>query len=119
MTKLISTLLKEKFKGEHMNILVLGAGRMAYGLVFDFLKNENIKRITVIDNVQSALDDMKVHFNNSKLNFNNIAADNLKDLKPFFDNASGAISAESAGGGVRLLGLGAGAALSVVVFLER
>jgi len=76
-----------------MNVLVLGAGRMAYGLVFDFLKNENIKGITVIDNLQSALDSMKNHFNSSRLDFHKVAADNLRGLKPFFENATGAISA--------------------------
>jgi lysine 6-dehydrogenase len=76
-----------------MNVLVLGAGRMAYGLVFDFLKNDSISRITITDNNQSALDSMKRHFNNARLSFENIAADRLKELKPFFENASGAISA--------------------------
>ena len=73
-----------------MNVLVLGAGRMAYGLVFDFLKNEKINGISVIDNIQSALDATKNHFNNPKLNFHKIAADNLRELKPHFDNAAGA-----------------------------
>jgi len=37
-----------------MNVLVIGAGRMAYGLVFDFLKNKEIKGITVIDNLETS-----------------------------------------------------------------
>jgi len=77
----------------NMNVLVLGAGRMAYGLVFDFLKNDNINGIIIVDNQQSALDKMKDHFGHAKLHFKKIAADNLKELKPLFEKAAGAISA--------------------------
>jgi lysine 6-dehydrogenase len=76
-----------------MNVLVIGAGRMANGLVFDFLKNKEIKGITVIDNLESTLNDMKNHFRDSKLNFAKIEASNLSVLKTYFDNATGAISA--------------------------
>ncbi|KAA3609955.1 MAG: hypothetical protein D8M58_08065 [Calditrichaeota bacterium] len=76
-----------------MNILVLGAGRMAYGFVFDMLKNKNIQKIVVVDREQSALDTMKAHFNNPLLSFNCIEADSLYQLKPLFKNVSGVISA--------------------------
>ncbi len=76
-----------------MNILVLGAGRMAYGFVFDMLKNKNISSINIVDREQSALDKMKEHFNNPLLSFLCIEADKLYELKPLFEKASGAISA--------------------------
>ena len=76
-----------------MTIITLGAGRMAYGLVFDFLRNQSIKKIIVIDSNSSSLNNMKSHFNNSRLEFYNISGDNLKDLKPFFEQAAGAVSA--------------------------
>ena len=41
-----------------MNILVLGAGRMAYGFVFDMLKNKNIKAIAIIDRKPEELKEM-------------------------------------------------------------
>lgn len=76
-----------------MNILVLGAGRMAYGLVFDLLKNKKIQKINITDINPAAQEEMKNHFQNPKLSVNKIAADNLNELKPFFKDADGAISA--------------------------
>ena len=76
-----------------MNILVLGAGRMAYGFVFDMLKNKNIQSIDIVDREQTALDEMKAHFANPLLFFHCIEADNLRELKPLFEKAAGAISA--------------------------
>ncbi len=76
-----------------MNILVLGAGRMAQGFVFDMLKNKNIKSINIIDREQPALDEMKNHFKSPLLDFHCIEADSLYKLKPFFQKADGVISA--------------------------
>ncbi len=76
-----------------MNILTLGAGRMAYGLVFDFLKNQSIKKVIVIDQNQTSLDDMKVHFNNPLLEFHCLKVSDIRSLKPFFEKADGAVSA--------------------------
>ncbi len=76
-----------------MNILVLGAGRMAYGFVFDMLNNKNIESIEIVDREQKALDEMKEHFNNSLLAFHCIEADSFYKLKPLFKKVSGVISA--------------------------
>ena len=76
-----------------MNILILGAGRMAYGLVFDILKNKSLKRVTIVDKQQAALDKMKDHFNNLLLEFKRIEGENLHGLKLLFKEADGAISA--------------------------
>lgn len=76
-----------------MTILVLGAGRMAYGLVFDFLKNKSIKSVIVADQDQAALNKMKDHFKTSLLDFHCLKGDDLKGLKPYFEKADGAISA--------------------------
>jgi lysine 6-dehydrogenase len=75
-----------------MNTLVLGAGRMAYGIVFDLLNNMSLSKIFIVDISQAALDKMQRHFNNQRLEFHCIAADALGQLKPLFANANGAIS---------------------------
>lgn len=76
-----------------MTILTLGAGRMAYGLVFDFLKNKLINKIIVVDQHQPALDSLKDHFKNPLIEFHCLKGDDLRRLKPFFEGADGAISA--------------------------
>jgi len=66
---------------------------MAYGFIFDMLKNKNIQSLDIVDREQAALDEMKIHFNNPLLVFHCIEADNLRELKPLFEKASGVISA--------------------------
>ena len=76
-----------------MTVLVLGAGRMAHGLVFDFLKNKSISKIIVADQSDQALDDFKAFFNSPIISTKLIKADDITGLKPLFDESDGVLSA--------------------------
>ena len=45
-----------------MDILILGAGKMAKGVIFDLLQNKSVNKITVVDQEQSALDSIHSKF---------------------------------------------------------
>ncbi|MCB0281936.1 MAG: saccharopine dehydrogenase NADP-binding domain-containing protein [Calditrichae bacterium] len=76
-----------------MTVLILGAGRMAYGLVFDFLKNDSISKIIIIDQSQEALKEISGFFKSGKIEIKQLKADDLYGLKPLFKEAKGVISA--------------------------
>jgi len=76
-----------------MNVIILGAGRMAYGLVHDFLNVSELQTIQLLDRSQSALDAIKKHYNDGRIKISICEAHDIPNLKPFFDTADGAISA--------------------------
>ncbi len=76
-----------------MEILILGAGRMSHGLVFDFLKNERITKIHVADRDQQALRALYDHFADSRLLTHRLAADDTARLKPLLQQVRGMVSA--------------------------
>ena len=76
-----------------MHIVLLGAGRMAYGFVHDFLKNDRLKKLTVADRSREALEAIKKRYPDSRLSIRQVEADNLTALGPLFDSADGVASA--------------------------
>lgn len=76
-----------------MTILILGAGRMARGLVYDFLQNNNLKKISIIDQSPEALKQIAERFHDSRIQTSSAAADDLITLRPMFREADGALSA--------------------------
>ncbi|MEJ2053103.1 MAG: saccharopine dehydrogenase C-terminal domain-containing protein [Calditrichaceae bacterium] len=76
-----------------MNILIIGAGRMAHGLVHDFLNLPDLQSLQVVDNSPESLKILNTKFKNNKLSTALCAADDIENLKPYFQSASGAISA--------------------------
>jgi len=76
-----------------MKILVLGAGKMSNGAVYDFLKNNHIEKITVVDQSEMALQKLADHFNDSRIKTFVCRADDYKSLQPFFSETDGTLSA--------------------------
>lgn len=76
-----------------MNVIILGAGRMAYGLAFDFLKNNSISKIMVTDQSAEALEAFKSFFDSPRIETQIMHADDLKNLKLLFNKADGVVSA--------------------------
>ncbi len=76
-----------------MQIVLLGAGRMAYGFVHDFLKNDRLNKLTVTDLSGQALEKLKKHFPDPRIIFLEASADDLVTLRPLFESADGVVSA--------------------------
>jgi len=76
-----------------MKIVVIGAGQMSRGLIFDFLKNPKLEKLFLVDFQQQALDNTNMHFNDPRIISYKIAADDLNNLKPLFTEANGVVSA--------------------------
>ncbi len=76
-----------------MEILILGAGRMSQGLVYDFLKNEGIRKIHIADRDPAALRAMQGRFDDPRLTPHHMAADDLKALAPLVKRVRGMVSA--------------------------
>ena len=76
-----------------MNVLIIGAGRMAHGLVHDFLELPELRSLQVVDNSPDAINTLNAKFKNTKLATGLCDADDVAKLKPFFQKADGAISA--------------------------
>jgi lysine 6-dehydrogenase len=76
-----------------MNVLIIGAGRMAHGLVHDFLQQPDLQSLQVVDNSPNSLKILNAKFKNSKLSTSLCNADDITKLKPYFQKADGAISA--------------------------
>ncbi len=76
-----------------MNILIIGAGRMSHGLVYDFLQQPDLKSLDVVDNSPESLKILEARFKDSRLLADLINADDIEKLKPLFHKADGAISA--------------------------
>ncbi len=76
-----------------MHILVLGAGRMAYGLVHDFLNVGGAQSVTIADQSAEALDRLADHFNDKRISIKVCDVEDTSTLRPLFGNADGAVSA--------------------------
>ena len=76
-----------------MRIVLMGAGRMAYGFVHDFLKNDQLEKLTVIDRSDRALEAIKERFKDARLSVVPIKADDSASLRPLFQTADGVASA--------------------------
>lgn len=76
-----------------MHILIIGAGRMAHGVVHDFLKQSDLQTLQVVDNSPESLKILNAKFKDSRFSTSLINADDIDKLKPFFQKANGAISA--------------------------
>ncbi|MGD9488320.1 MAG: saccharopine dehydrogenase family protein [Calditrichaceae bacterium] len=76
-----------------MKVIVLGAGKMARGLVFDFLNNRNITDIWIVDQSKDALDIIEKKYKDSRIRTTLAGADDYAILRPLFEQADGAVSA--------------------------
>ncbi|MGD9900168.1 MAG: saccharopine dehydrogenase family protein [Calditrichaceae bacterium] len=76
-----------------MKVIVIGAGKMAHGLVFDFLKNRDITNVLVVDQSKDALNIIEQKFKDSRIHTTLAGADDFAILRPFFEQADGAVSA--------------------------
>ena len=50
-----------------MRFLVLGAGRMGYAVVYDLLRNRNVKQVMVVDAEDERLEVLKATFKDERL----------------------------------------------------
>ena len=48
-----------------MNVLIIGAGRMAHGLVHDFLELPELRSLQVVDNSPDAINTLNAKFKNT------------------------------------------------------
>lgn len=76
-----------------MKVLIIGAGRMAHGLVHDFLNLPDLQSLQVVDNSSESLNILSTQFKNNKLSTELCSADDIEKLKSLFQSADGAISA--------------------------
>ena len=76
-----------------MHIVLLGAGRMAYGFVYDFLKNEQLDKLTIVDISEPALTKIKKRYSDTRLAIVPVAANDFATLRSLFENADGVVSA--------------------------
>jgi len=66
-----------------MDILMIGAGKMAKGVIFDLIENDAIRKITVIDNSQEALNTVKERFDDPRIERVRGDIGNIASLMPF------------------------------------
>jgi lysine 6-dehydrogenase len=76
-----------------MKILVLGAGRMAYGVVHDFLTQLEEVEIHVTDISEKALKSIQRHFKSKRLITHRIKADDAVRIPALMKKMDGALSA--------------------------
>lgn len=76
-----------------MKALVIGAGRMSQGIVFDLLKNNGIESLFLVDQNPEALKTLAGLFNDPRIQTTLAGAEDLQTLEPLFRQADGAISA--------------------------
>ncbi len=76
-----------------MNVVLIGAGKMARGVVYDLLKNPNLETLYIIDQSLHALGLLKDKFNDKRIEYENISADDKAALAPIFEACDGALSA--------------------------
>ncbi|GAB4326583.1 MAG: saccharopine dehydrogenase C-terminal domain-containing protein [Candidatus Zixiibacteriota bacterium] len=76
-----------------MNILVLGAGLMAQGAVYDYLQNPDVSSITVADNSADALSRMRTRFPDSRLRIATFDAHDEDDVRALMKDADGVLCA--------------------------
>ncbi len=76
-----------------MKYLILGAGRMAAGVLFDLLKFGNAEEIFVTDISKQALEETSKRFNDRRISVHQIAADQKDAICDLMAKADGALSA--------------------------
>lgn len=76
-----------------MKALVLGAGRMSKGIVFDLLNNQKLDTLLLVDRSTEALEQLKGMFSDPRIKTTVAGADDLQKLARLFREADGAISA--------------------------
>lgn len=76
-----------------MKVLIIGAGRMAHGLVHDFLNQADLNSLLVVDNSNDALSILEAKFKSNKLITELCSVDDLDKLRSHIQSADGAISA--------------------------
>jgi lysine 6-dehydrogenase len=76
-----------------MKILVLGAGRMVYGVVHDFLMQVKDVEIHITDISEKALHDIRRHFKSKQLLVHKIKADDAVRIPALMKKVDGVLSA--------------------------
>jgi lysine 6-dehydrogenase len=76
-----------------MKILLIGAGKMAQGAVFDLLKNPDLQKLYVVDRSKQALAALEKKFKDSRIVCRSLAADDFERLSPLFAECAAALSA--------------------------
>ncbi len=76
-----------------MNYLVIGAGRMAVGIIFDLLKFGNAREVAVTDISSEALQSIKRRFPDKRVKIFQYGADQKPEISKCMDQADGALSA--------------------------
>jgi len=76
-----------------MKVLVIGSGKMAQGVIYDLLQNDQLEKLLLIDQSEKALQEMQERFNSTKLQSYKIFADDINSLRPLFEQVDGVISA--------------------------
>lgn len=76
-----------------MKYLVLGAGRMSYGIVHDFLEQRSTGMVYVTDFNQPALDKLNLKFGDVRIKTILTSADDEKIIRQIMEEVDGAISA--------------------------
>ena len=76
-----------------MRILLLGAGLMARGAAFDFLKNPAVTSLVVADQSQAALDSFRSRFSDSRVRSVNCDARDVRHVASLMEEADGAFCA--------------------------
>ena len=76
-----------------MKVLVLGAGKMAQGIVYDLLKNENIEKLYIVDMSKIVLFNLTKKFGDRRIECKVIAVKDIEQLRPLFEETDGVLSA--------------------------
>ena len=76
-----------------MRILILGAGLMARGAAFDFLKNPAVTSLVVADQSQSALDSFRVRFSDPRVKLVKCKAEDTRRVASLMEDADGVFCA--------------------------
>ena len=81
--------LIESSRGRNMRILILGAGLMAQGAAFDYLKNSDIESLVVTDVSNDALARFNERFGDKRLRTVQIDARDHKQVADLMKGADG------------------------------
>ncbi len=76
-----------------MKILVLGAGLMAQGAVFDYLQNDDVSEVTVADNSSTALDRIRRRFPDDRLQTETFSAQDDRRVEELMNDVDGVFCA--------------------------
>ena len=76
-----------------MDILLIGAGKMARGVVFDLLLNDEVNKITVLDCDKSALASLKDRFDNPRIETACVNIEKIASVAPYLKGINCVINA--------------------------